>query len=90
VEIGTDWKMSVIMNKSNQIKWKQGHLFSNDTFFHILFCFISERDIGVTEESECMGGLLLHLVESYEGEDTDTDEDEEIGGINKLFKYILI
>jgi hypothetical protein len=44
----------------------------------------------VTEESECMGGLLLHLVESYEGEDTDTDEDEEIGGINKLFKYILI
>jgi hypothetical protein len=29
-------------------------------------------------------------VESYEGEDTDTDEDEEIGGINKLFKYILI
>lgn len=75
---------------TDKVKSKKNDWKPHEEFLESVLSGLWERDLGLTDEKECMDWLLIHLVESYEGEDTDSDASDEEDGMNALFGLMAL
>ncbi|CAG2209233.1 unnamed protein product [Mytilus edulis] len=75
---------------TDKVKSKKNDWKSHEEFLESVLSGFWERDLGLTDDKECMDWLLIHLVESYEGEDTDSDDTDEEDGMNALFGLMAL